>query len=44
MVKCPIEGKEVDCDGLCKVVQGFGKVRICSVFEKALDLALNVRV
>jgi len=43
VVKCPIKGKDVGCDGLCKVVQGFGKVHICSVLEKALDLALNCR-
>jgi len=38
---CPIKHKEVCCDGLCDVVSVDGKARICSVQEKALDLALN---
>ena len=40
MVKCPIKGKEVGCDGVCESVSMNG-VRICPVRLKALDLALN---
>lgn len=40
---CPIKSKEVNCNGLCKVVQGFGEVRICSVLVRSLDVALNCR-
>ena len=40
---CPIKSKEVGCDGVCKAVQGFDKVYICSVLEKALDVVLNCR-
>jgi len=39
VTKCPIKGKEVDCDGVCKSVRG--KVHICPVLEDALDMALN---
>jgi len=39
VVKCPIKCKEVGCDGVCKAVRD--KVYICSVLEKALDVALN---
>jgi hypothetical protein len=40
MCKCPIKGKEVDCDGVCESVSMDG-VKICPVRLKALDLALN---
>lgn len=40
MVKCPIRGKEVVCDGVCEAVSMDG-VKICPVRLKALDLALN---
>jgi hypothetical protein len=40
MVKCPVQGKKVVCDGLCCVVLD-NAVHLCSVREKALDLALN---
>jgi len=41
MCKCPIKGKEVGCDGVCKAVRD--KVYICPVLEEALDVALNGR-
>lgn len=41
---CPIQNKKVICDGLCNVISDDGAVHICSVREKALDVALNVEV
>jgi hypothetical protein len=38
---CPLQNKKVVCDGFCDVVSVDGKAHICSVREKALDLALN---
>lgn len=40
---CALQGKKVVCDGLCNVVFDDDAVHICSVREKALDVALNCR-
>lgn len=40
---CPSQGKKVVCDGFCNVVFDNDVVHICSMREKALDLALNCR-
>jgi hypothetical protein len=40
VVKCPIKGKEVGCDGVCEAVSSNGG-KFCPVRLKALDLALN---
>jgi hypothetical protein len=42
VVKCPIKGKDVGCDGVCEAVS-VGGVKICRVRLKALDVALNCR-
>jgi len=41
---CPSQDKKIVCDGLCNVVFDDNVVHICSVREKALDVALNVDV
>lgn len=40
---CSVEHRSVVCDGLCKVVDDAGVSKVCLVFEKSLDLALNCR-
>ena len=50
---CPVKGRKVVCDGLCKVVFSVvdvsrdccsnGSVHICAVWEEAFDLAVNCR-
>ena len=41
---CPLQDKKVVCDGLCNVVFDDDVAHICSVRERALDVALNVDI